>query len=219
MLNAPTDTARLEQADWLAFTGITLAAGQRDTLTIHTLLPRNGHDMQLAISPDGEQIIYERTLNITNNGTTLLHSEAPRLTFVDGSTIEVQQTVGNKLYDERAAQTLLFNLKDNTSHTDAQLTRRIYLPPTTDTTLCVRFYNLVPGHKYRLKLQGEQQGDMQRLEFVMPGADAVATPTCAPNSRTLYISTDGRTSPTVPHNYKGALLQYRQGKITKIIQH
>ena len=101
----------------------------------------------------------------------------------------------------------------------SQLTRRIYLSPTTDTTLCVRFYNLVPGHKYRLKLQGEQQGDMQRLEFVMPGADAVATPTCAPNSRTLYITTDGRTSPTVPHNYKGALLQYRQGKITKIIQH
>lgn len=219
LLNAPTDTARLEQADWLAFTGVTLAAGQRDTLTIHTLLPRNGHDMQLAISPDGEQIIYERTLNITSNGTTQLHSEAPRLTFVDGSTIEVQQTVGNKLYDERAAQTLLFNLKDNTSYTDAQVTRRIYLPPTTDTTLCVRFYNLVPGHKYRLKLQGEQQGDMQRLEFVMPGADAVATPTCAPNSRTLYITTDGRTSPTVPHNYKGALLQYRQGKITKIIQH
>ena len=219
LLNAPADTSQLEQADWLAFTGVTLAAGQRDTLTIHTQLPRNGQNMLLSITPDGEQIIYESTLNVTNNGTTQMCSELPHITFIDGSTIEVQQPVGNKQHNERAAQTLLFNLKDNTYNTDAQLTRHIYLPPATDTTVCVRFYDLVPGHKYRFKLQGEQQGDMQRAEFVMPGADAVTKPMCDPDGRTLYISTDGRTMPTMPHNYKGALLKYSQGKNTKIIQH
>ncbi len=213
VLGAPTDTARLSQGSWDAYTGCTLQPYETDTLTIHISLSRTG-DCVLSVTPDGVQILDTLALRVEPVGTCLINAEKPVITYLSDSAISVSQRIMNPLADARAAQTFSFDIEDETMHRSVCKNYRIYLQAAADTILTDRFTLLVPGKTYTFRSRRDW-GVMYQFQFTMPGTDGVREVTTAEEANPQYFTPDGRAWGNRQPSTQGVIIETRGGKSTK----
>ena len=200
--NVPTDTNRVEQARWLAMTGRTLEAGERDTVLVHTRFTRSG-PVLFTISSTGENQLYTTSLNVLHGGTDLIESEQPILLALTPTTATFSQSLSNPSDTERASQNFVYDLRDNDFDTDGQIEHFYYLEEGADTTDIVYFKGLHPGHRYTLRLR-RRWPIVQTLDFTTPSASGLDTPV---QSQTVgvkqWFTIDGRPTaqPSAPGVY------------------
>lgn len=211
--NAVTDTARWQQANWLAFTGCTLQPAQRDTLLVHLQFARSGESI-LGITPDGLILADSVAISVTENGTDSLVSDAPNLTFVNKHTVEFSQRLYNPHATKRAAQLVNIDLDDGHYNLQLRKSHPVYLAPHTDTLITQRFTDLVPGKSYVYKLRC--RGAEQRLTFQMPALPQGITERTQTVAPLIYHSIDGKKlGTTLPIGWQGIVIDSRGNKYVK----
>lgn len=207
--NTATDTARWEQADWLAFTGCTLQPGERDTLLVHLQFARRGESF-LGITPDGLLLTDSLRVNVTEKGTDLLVSDAPKLNFVNKYTVDISQRLCNSNQEQRAAQQVYTDLDDGAYKLQWRKSHRVYLAPQADTVITQRFTDLVPGKSYVYKLRCKDAA--QRLTFEIPLSPEGISQLTFSDENSPFYSIDGRKlGATLPSNWQGVVID-RNGK-------
>lgn len=215
--NAPTDTALVQQAQWLAFTGRTLQPFASDTLLIHTQFANTGESI-LSVTPDGEQTLYSLRLNVNDKGTQEMQEATDvSFNFADASTVEISQPLSNSA-DCRSAQTYLFDLTDDATQTNAHKTARVYLEAGKDTVITMRFSHLTPGGNYTYRLRRSWPVVLEK-HFSMPLTDGInSIETKDENASTpRYYSTDGIRMSTISTNHHGVVIEEKNGKSRKFI--
>lgn len=212
LLGLPTDTAALEQSDWVAYSGRTLAAGQRDTLLVDAVLSREG-DCLLHITPNGEQIIFTLPVSIEAGGTKEISTAAPIVTTTSSTTAVVEQTFYNEQATDRAAQYFEYDLTDELTQASRSIIRYVYLEPQESRTESVAFAELIPGHTYTFRLR-RRWPVVQTQTFTMPAADGVAQPTIVGEPSAWFTLGGQRIArPT----RQGVYIKVEGGKSEKII--
>lgn len=217
LLNEPTDTALFKQADWFAYTGCTLKAGETDTLIVHTTYPKNGERI-MSVTTDGEQMAYQLNTFIGEQGTTNISFDAPQISFHEPCCADIQQHLSNPLPDQRAAATFMTTLVDDETGIDVQKTHRIYLKAAADTTFYVNFRELVPGRSYTLQLQ-RVWPIVYTTQFTLPTTDGiqVITTNDNKNANPTYYNLDGQCYGTIRPTQPGVYIMKRNHHTNKII--
>lgn len=212
ILNEPGDTARFEQAKWLAYTGRTLEAGERDTLQVRVRFLCSGERI-LSVTPDGEQLLDSLSISIASGGEKQIETAVPQIAYVDERTVDVTQLYTNPSETERAAQIFVYDLRDNVNGTDGQIEHCIYIAPGADYTETVRFRELVPGRSYTLRLR-RVWGIVESVDFEMSPSLAVdEAQTAEQDEPVTWYSLDGRR---VEHPAGTGVYVRRQGSETKL---
>lgn len=214
LLNAPTDTALLAQADWRAYTGCTLAPGQRDTLVVHAWLNRTGPAL-LSVTPDGRQLLKTRAIDGLPGGTMDIATDEPAVTFPDEGTAEVSLRLTNPAADVRASQVFFIEMVDRATAADRNVARYVYLRAGADTTLTVPFRGLTPGGDYTLNIR-RNWPVVRTLTFRMPvaqGIDEAAAEQGGGAPR--WHSLDGRALDRLQQ--PGVNLRTQGGRTTKVV--
>lgn len=212
LLNLPTDTALIRQADCIAFTGRNLLPGQRDTLCVHAVFTKAGN-VKLGVTPDAEQIIKSVQLCVETGGTNLVEAAVPAVSFENETTALVHQHYTNPSETERAAYYFIFDLLDNETQVSSQIEHFVYVAPGGEAADTVRFTRLVPGRSYTLRLR-RRWPIVQSVDFVMPEASSVTDVPAVDADRPVeWISLDGRR---LSRPVRAGIYLRRQGrKVTK----
>lgn len=216
LLNEPTDTALFKQADWFAYTGCTLRAGESDTLIVHTTYPKSGARI-MSVTTDGEQMAYQLNTFIGEQGTTNISFDTPQVSFNELGSVNILLHLSNPLTDQRAAATFMTTLVDNETGVDVQKTHRIYLKAAADTTLNVNFKALVPGRNYTLQLQ-RVWPVVYTTQFTLPTADGIRPITTNNNEASaIYYTLDGQCSGTICPTRPGVYIVQKRYHTNKIV--
>lgn len=214
--NVPTDTALMQQAKWLSFTGRTLQPYESDTLLVHTCFSQSG-EIILSVTPDGEQILYSARLNVGSSGTQEMEeSEDVLFRFVDETTVDISQPISNSA-DSRSSQNYLFDLTDEETQTNAHKAVRVYLNAQCDTIVTVRFTHLTPGGKYTYRLRCSWPIVLEK-HFSMPQLDEIGK--VYKNEKGVvpyYYSTDGKLIGNPNSISNGIVIEVNNGKSRKTI--
>ncbi len=171
VLGSETDTARYEQGDWLAFTGRTLEAGERDTLSVHLQFKRSGR-LWLYITPDGVLTLDSLQLDIAQGGTAAIETGEPQVEFPATGTARLLIPLSNPSATDRAAQSFEYDLLDVASCDSCIKQHWIYLEPAATVTDTVQFTSLVPGRHYKLRVR-RRWPIVQTLDFTMPVPEGI----------------------------------------------
>ena len=171
VLGSETDTARYEQGDWLAFTGRTLEAGERDTLSVHLQFKRSGRQW-LYITPDGVLTLDSLQLDIAQGGTAAIETGEPQVEFPAAGTARLLIPHSNPSATDRAAQSFEYDLLDVVSCDSCIKQHWIYLEPAATLTDTVQFTSLVPGRHYKLRVR-RRWPIVQTLDFTMPVPEGI----------------------------------------------
>ncbi|MGM9687424.1 MAG: C10 family peptidase [Alloprevotella sp.] len=211
----PADTARLAQGDWLAFTGRTLAAGQRDTLSVHVQFARSG-DSWLCITPDGLQVIDSLRVQVEPGGTLLIEAEQPEVAFPAPLTARFSIPLSNPEDTTRAAQFFEYDLLNETTQQSRRITHFIYLQPGESRTDTVQFSSLQPGGTYTLRVR-RRWPIVQSLTITVPVPAALheageLTRDKGPES--WYTLSGQRVCPPLP---RGVYLRRQGGRVQPVI--
>lgn len=213
ILNELTDTARFEQAQWLAYSGRTLEAGERDTLLVRVRFLCDGERL-LSVTPDGEQILDSLLIDIAPGGEKYIETAVPQIAYVDETTVDVTQLYTNPSATERASQVFVYDLKDNVTGSDGQIEHCIYIAPGGDFTETVRFRQLVPGRSYTLRLR-RVWSIVESVDFEMLPSLAVDEVKAAdPDAPITWFSLDGRQV-KCPAS-RGVYLKRQGGTVSKV---
>lgn len=209
---APSDTALIEQADFVAYTGRTLAAGQRDTLLVDANFTTAGEAV-LRITPDGEQVIFSQNIVVEEGGTKEIDTDVPVITCSDSTTAVVTQTFRNASATDRAAQFFEYDILDNLTQASRSIILYIYLQPLEEKTEQVALNGLSPGHSYTFRLR-RRWPIVQTVDFAMPAPQGIAQP-LSTGGPVTWFTIDGRRieRPTSP----GVYLKGENGVTKKII--
>ncbi len=218
LLNAPTDTALIAQADWRAYTGCTLAPGQRDTLLVHMWFNRTG-PAQLSVTPDGLKLLKTEAVDIRPGGTMNIAAGPLAVTFPVAGEVSATVRLTNPLDTARAGQVFFFELVDDAS-SSRNVARYVYLAPAADTTLAVTFRGLVPGDAYTLNLR-RNWPVIETLRFTLPaqqGIDEAAAVGVGGVPR--WHSLDGRpfAAPPARGAAPGVYLRTLGGRTVKVVR-
>lgn len=211
----PADTARLVQGDWLAFTGRTLAAGQRDTLCVHVQFARSG-DSWLCITPDGLQVIDSLRVQVEAGGTLLIETAQPEVTFPAPLTARFSIPLSNPEDTTRAAQFFEYDLLNETTQQSRRITHFIYLQPGESRTDTVQFSSLQPGGTYTLRVR-RRWPIVQSLGFTVPVPAALheAEGTAREDGPEAWYTLSGqRVIPPLP---RGVYLRRQGGRVQPVI--
>lgn len=209
---APSDTALVEQADFVAYTGRTLMAGQRDTLRVDACFTKAGA-AELRITPDGRQVTFSQAINVEEGGTKMIDTDTPLISCPDTTTAIVTQTFRNASATDRAAQFFEYDVLDNLTQASRSIIHYIYLQPLEETIEQVALNGLTPGHSYTFRLR-RRWPIVQTVEFEMPAQEAIAQPTAESSLPVWYTISGSRiTRPTEA----GVYLKRQDGTTKKII--
>lgn len=214
--NAPTDTAAMQQAQWLVFTGRTLMPNESDTLLVHAQFVNSGESI-LSVTPDGEQTLCSFKCNVSDDGTNTMQESADiHINILDNTTIDICQPLANSA-NCRAAQNYLFDLTDDVTQVNAHKLARIYLSATTDTIVSMRFSQLVPGHTYTYRLRRNWPVVIEK-QFTMPTADGIVNIKRNDTSNsTIYFDIAGKQYHDVPTSANGVIIEKAGSKTGKKI--
>lgn len=212
LLGESTDTALIEQADFAAYTGCTLSAGQRDTLHVHAIFTQAGQGV-LRITPDGEQVIYSQDMDVAEGGTRDISTDLPQITVLNATTAVAHETFSNTSATERAAEFFEYDILDNATQASRSIIHYIYLPPNESTTEDVTFSGLTAGRSYTLRIR-RYWPIVQTVDFTMPSAESILQPTIE-STPTEWYSIDGRRIASLSR--RGVYLKKEGNAVHKII--
>lgn len=172
--NLPTDTALIDQAELLAYTGRTFQPGQRDTLMVNLKFTKPD-SVWLSVTADAEHLLCTLPLYVATGGTDLIEAEVPEISFSSNTEVCIRQRYRNPSATERAAQNFVYDLLDTATGIDGQIDHFIYLPPAGETTDSVKFTSLVPGRTYTLRVR-RRWPMVQTLTFTVPTEVGIESP-------------------------------------------
>lgn len=184
LLGLESDTALIEQADFAAYTGCTLSAGQRDTLLIDAIFSKSGNCV-FRITPDGERVIFSQTIEVNEGGTKEIETDVPQIIISNSTTAVASQTFHNVSTTDRAAQFFEYDILDNVTQVSRSIIHYIYLQPNSSTTEEVTFNQLVPNHSYTLRIR-RRWPIVQSVDFTMPEASCITQQTIPPTPTEWY---------------------------------
>lgn len=169
--NQPADTALFEQAQWLAMTGCTLAAGESAEVSLHARLTASGK-VKLSITPDGEGTIWSETIDVAAGSSQSITVDTPEVTFADNTTATVRVRLSNPSASERTAERFVYDVADEDSETGDTYTHYIYMPAGGSVTDEATFPGLTPGKSYVLRVR-KIWPVVQTLHFTVPDTDGI----------------------------------------------
>lgn len=208
----PADTSLVAQADFVAYTGRTLAAGQRDTLLVDACFTRAGVS-ELRVTPDGEQVIFSQAVNVGEGGTKIIDTDPPVISCTNATTAVVTQTFRNSSATDRAAQFFEYDVLDNLTQVSRSIIHYIYLGPLEDTSEQVTLNGLSPGHSYTFRLR-RRWPIVQTADFTTPAQEGIAQPAAESGKPVWYSISGVRVArPSAP----GVYLKRQNGSTQKII--
>lgn len=152
VLNAPGDTALARQAVFAAMTGATLAPGEKRCVEIDVTLPVDGRRL-LSVTPDGEQFIFTRPVEIAPAEPRICTIEQPVVSFPAAGTARAAYAIRNARSNQRLGAWMVAELREVTGdaeRTVAQVQRSMYLAPAADSVFVAEFTHLKAGQTYRL---------------------------------------------------------------------
>ena len=167
--NLPTDTALFKQADYVALTGTILAPHERRVMRIHAAFDKAGQRM-LRVSPDGEIVVYEMPVSISEGTEPQLTFHEPEVTFPETDRAFVRLHVDNAEAGGFCGQELLYEIKEGDP--DSQLdpvrhSRHLYIEPGEEVCDTVSFRYLKPGQMYTLRIRSPWKVKAMKT-FTMP---------------------------------------------------
>ena len=211
IVNEPSDTAVFEQGEWVALTGGTMEGGETTVKTVFPTFPSAGEKV-LNVTADGETILFTMPFQVSEGGTTDMQHDAPELEFEAGGTVAIHQRFSNSSSEERAAQEYIFCVADSAGSPEVEIMRHIFLDPSADTVVTVRFRDLVPGTGYQYLLRAYWPVVVSQ-GFVMPlSPDGVSPVTTDPQSPAQWYDLSGR--PIATPQRLGVYLKRQGGKTT-----
>lgn len=203
--NAPIDTAFVEQGDYIAITGVTLAPGEQCSWPVHVQFDVAG-ERTLRITPDDRHIIYEHPVDVLHKQPVQIAFDAPQIAFPQPTQVDVSIRVSNTSETGRTGQTLAFELYEGEFDEDKQGTRHyhyLYALPGEQVTKASAFLGLQPGTTYTLLVRSPW-AIVQQKTFCTPKASAI-TPTVLPPMQhtTKWYDASGRSvqRPNAPGLY------------------
>ena len=141
-----------------------------------------------------------------------MQHDAPELEFEAGGTVAIHQRFSNPSPEERAAQKYIFCVADSAGSPEVEIMRHIFLAPSADTVVTVRFRELVPGTGYQYLLRAYWPVVVSQ-GFVMPlSPDGVSPVTTDPQSPAQWYDLSGR--PIATPQRLGVYLKRQGGKTT-----
>ena len=175
--NLPTDTAFIQQGDYVALTTATLEPGETRTLTVHLRFDEGG-ERTLRLSPDDIHVQDLGPVSIAPYCLPDLRFENLAVSFPADSTAEFTLDVTNGEGAARAGRILTYELgtpDDGGEYGVSSHAHYFYLRAGASMHDVVRFRGLQPGTTYQLRLRCPWT-IVQTLEFTLPAASGISAP-------------------------------------------
>lgn len=165
--NLPTDTALLEQADFVGLTGVTLQPAEKRTLRVHLMFYESGSRI-FHLSPDDKTIVCDTLIDIQEFHAANLDISAPTWKQQDDSTAVFTVDFSNEVGAGRSGAQVTFEVIP-ANEPQAEGPRHftyIYLKGGEQTQREVRFTHLKTGQTYTFLVRYPWQ-PVHTLEFTL----------------------------------------------------
>ena len=165
-----------KKGDYAALFGVNLKPGERTTVTAHCTFNRTG-SRKLHISPDDENVIYEKTISISTGSADALTFAEPTVTFTpsidaEGTTAyDATLSVGvTNTASQRSGSLVTYGLMDESEvhDGDARHFDVVYLAAGKSTTSTVTYKGLEAGSTHLFIVRWPWDIRSQ-LTFTVPG--------------------------------------------------
>lgn len=199
--NAPTDTLLFEQGDYVALTGITLAAGEARKIVVDARFTETGN-RQLRISPDDSLVLKTIDVEIIPNVRHILKHTISAPTFPSAEEVLLRVTIRNSAAAEARAGILQRYFLDEgmtcRDYTGAyQQSHVLYLNPGEEQTDTIIFRNLKPATTYTFKVKYDWH-DAGLITFTTPSTDGIHSPSHSEERNDEWYTIDGRRLLSLP---------------------
>ena len=211
--NLPSDTALTQQGEWLALTACTLEPGEETDLIVDVDFTRTG-TLLLSLTPDGDHITAQTSIEVTDGAKQQILTDQPIVHIAATDAISITQRFTNASADTRAAHRYTYDLTDVETQMVSRKQHAIYLSAGGDTTECVTFSALTPGHRYTLRLR-EGWTVVQTVNFTLSAPEGIISPELSTAS-SRWFSLDGRELQGQPTR-QGIYLRRTNNQTSKII--
>lgn len=201
--NAPTDTLMFEQADYIALTGVTLAAGESRKVVVDAKFTETGK-RQLRISPDDVLVLKTLDVEVIPNARHILTHTISSPTFPTPEEVCFEVTIRNGTTAQARAGILqCYFIDEGTTCRDYtgayQQSHVIYLDPGEEHTDTVTFRQLKPATTYTFKAKYDWH-DVGIITFTTPSATGIEALQQPTHSRHEWHSLDGKRLPSLPNS-------------------
>ena len=201
--NAPTDTLMFEQADYIALTGVTLAAGESRKVVVDAKFTETGK-RQLRISPDDVLVLKTLDVEVIPNARHMLTHTISTPTFPTPEEVCFEVTIRNGTAAQARAGILqCYFIDEGTTCRDYtgayQQSHVIYLEPGEEHTDTVTFRQLKPATTYTFKAKYDWH-DVGIITFTTPSATGIEALQQPTHSRHEWHSLDGKKLPSTPNS-------------------
>lgn len=175
--NLPSDTALIQQGDYVALTQFTLEAGETRTQTVHLRFDEGG-ERTLRLSPDDIHVVDLGPVSIAPHRNDDLQFGEPAVSFPEAGVAAFTMDVSNGEGAARAGKILTYELgtpDDGGQYGVGSHAHYIYLRAGASMHDSISFRGLTPGTRYQLRVRCPWT--VQRtLDFTLPHPDAIALP-------------------------------------------
>lgn len=211
MSNAPTDTARFEQADYIALTGVTLNPGETACLEVAAMFTEEGERI-LGISPDDIQILYERPIKVHPAVGSRLSFNVSDPEFLTPSEVRIIVTAHNAESATGRCGELYraFIDEGDTCRNYEGATQRssfLYLKPGESRVDTFHYTSLKPGQTYTFRMAYSWH-TIRELTFTMPKTSSVPA-VIAPSEAEAVYNIKGQRINGIPQ-CKGIYIQNKK---------
>lgn len=196
--NAESDTAIFEQADYAAYTGATLQAGESRCLTVMAKFNKGGKRI-LSISPDDVHLLHRSPITTVAASQPSLSFAKPTLSFPEKGKARLTTTISNAPKAGRAGWRTTYELLSADSTTLVAHIKPLFIKAGEEQTDTVTFNTLTPGESYIINVRHPWTLQYQ-IPFTAPLTDGIDKPTisAAPKRENEWHSIDGRKFPAEP---------------------
>lgn len=196
--NAEADTAIFEQADYVAYTGATLQAGESRCLTVLAKFNRGGSRI-LSISPDDVHVLHRSSVVPVSAPAASLSFAEPTLSFPVKGKATLTMTISNAPGAGRAGWRTTYELLSADSTTLVAHIKPIFIAAGGEQTDTVAFNTLTPGEDYIINIRHPWTLHYQ-IPFTAPLSDGISSPLASPDRGrgSGWFSIDGRKLSSEP---------------------
>lgn len=172
VLNAPTDTALMEQGRPVSLSAMKLLPGETRTQTVAVHYPATQGRWLVSVTFDGRQTAFTKPVNVLSAVADKLSiPEDAEVSFMENGTARIALKISNDAETGVSGQMLYFRLyregEDNSCSMDY---RFLNLPAGETVQDTLSFHNLSPAVGYTLRIGGWST-TMYSISFVVPSGD------------------------------------------------
>ena len=208
LTNQPTDTARFEQADYIALSGVTLQPGEHRKLSVPAMFTLEGERL-LSISPDDICLLYECPVNVLPAKKSKLSFEVNEPLFHSPTSVSIIVTAHNDEEAEGRCGELyraFFDQGDTCRNYEGATQKAdfLYLEPGESRTDTFTYANLEPSKVYTFRMAYSWH-TIKQMTFTMPEPASINNTIQMPQAQGIFML-DGRRLEALPQK-RGIYIQ------------